>query len=254
MILEHTNLEDYEDPVIYDYENKDFEPDGLFYLSLAQQVDGPVLELGCGTGRVTIPLAQKGIDVTGLDIVPGMLARAQEKAADLPIQWIEADIKNFHLGNQFDLIYTTGSVFQHLVERSEQEMMLKCVREHLSTDGLFAVDLLFPSRNAMEDAEEKDWYSYVTDEGQTIKVTGTDEYDPIKQIKHETAFRRWTDGEGREIVKRARFSLRLIFPQEMEALLHYNGFSLLDVYGGWDRSPLAAESQNMIFICKKRWS
>jgi SAM-dependent methyltransferase len=84
-MIEHTNLEDYEDPVIYDDENKDFEPDWPFYLSLAQQVSGSVLEMGCGTGRVTIPLAQKGIDMTGLDIVPGMLARAQEKAGDLPI-------------------------------------------------------------------------------------------------------------------------------------------------------------------------
>ena len=74
-MIDHTNLEDYEDPVIYDLENKEFGPDGLFYQSLAQQVQGPVLELGCGTGRVTIPLAQSGIDMTGLDVVPGMLAR-----------------------------------------------------------------------------------------------------------------------------------------------------------------------------------
>ncbi len=249
-MLEHTNLEDYEDPVIYDDENKDFGPDGPFYLTLAQQVDGSVLELGCGTGRVTIPLAQSGIDMTGLDIMPGMLARAQGKAGDLPIQWIEADIKDFHLGNRFQLIYTAGSVFQHLVERSEQEKMLACVREHLSPDGLFAVDLLFPSRGSMEDAEEQDWYTYENEEGQTVRVTGTDEYDPIRQIKHETAYRHWRDGEGREIVKRARFSLRLIFPQEMEALLHYNDYSIIHRYGGWDRSPLTAESQNMIYVCK----
>jgi len=249
-MIEHTNLEDYEDPVVYDLENKDLD-DLPFYLSLAQEVSGSVLELGCGTGRITIPLAQKGIEITGLDIVPGMLSRAQEKSGDLPIQWIEADIRDFHLGKLFDLIYTTGSVFQHLIERTEQEMMLACVKEHLSPDGLFAIDLLFPSRSSMEDSEEQDWYVYENEEGKKVKVTGTDKYDPTKQIKHETAYRRWQDGEGREIIKRARFALRVIFPQEMKALLHYNGFSITHCYGSWDRSPLTAESQNMIYLCKR---
>lgn len=249
-MIEHTNLEDYEDPEIYDLEKKDLD-DVPFYLSMAREVGGAVLELGCGTGRVTIPLAQEGIAITGLDIVPGMLARAQKKAQNLPIQWIEADIRDFHLGKRFDLIYTTGSVFQHLVERNEQEMMFACVHEHLSSNGLFVVDLLFPSRGSLEDSEEQDWYSYENEEGQTVKVTGTDQYDPIRQIKHETAYRRWIDREGREFVKRARFALRVIYPQEMEALLHYNGFSITQCYGRWDRSPLTAESQNMIYVCKR---
>ena len=101
-MLEHTNLEDYEDPVLYDLENRDSEQGVLFYQSLAQQVKGPVLELGCGTGRITIPLAQQEIDMTGLDIVPGMLARAREKAGDLPIEWIEADVRDFHLGTSLE--------------------------------------------------------------------------------------------------------------------------------------------------------
>jgi len=250
-MLEHTNLEDYEDPVIYDLENKEFEPDGPFYLALAQKVNGSVLELGCGTGRVTIPIAQKGIDVTGVDTVSEMLAQANEKAGGIPIQWIEADIRDFHLGKRYELIYTTGSVFQHLVDRTEQEMMLACVQEHLSPDGVFVVDLLFPSRGSMEDAEEQDWYTYKNEMGQTVKVTGKDKYDAIRQIRHETAYRRWRDENGQEIEKRARLALRLIFPQEMEALLHYNGFIILDRYGDWDGSPLTSKSQQMIYICKK---
>lgn len=248
-MIDHSNLEDYDDPVIYDLENKDTD-DVPFYLSLAQEVNGRVLELGCGTGRVTIPLAQNEINITGLDIVPGMLSRAQEKAGDLPIHWVEADIRDFHLGMQFDLIFTTGSVFQHLTERHDQERMLACVREHLSPKGLFVLDLLYPSRNRLEDSDEQDWYQYENDLGITIKVTGTDRYDPIKQIKHETAFRRWIDKDGREVVKQARFALRVIYPQEMDALLHYNGFSIVYKYGFWDKSPLTAESQNMIFVCQ----
>ena len=76
---DHTNLEDYTDPDLFDLENQDFEPDGPFYLALAKKLGGAALELGCGTGRVTIPLARQGIEITGLDIVPGMLATLEAK-------------------------------------------------------------------------------------------------------------------------------------------------------------------------------
>jgi len=114
------NLSEYEDPEIYDLENRDFEPDGGFLLKRAQLLDGPVLELGCGTGRITIPLAENGIDITGLDVVPGMIAHARQKAGNLPIRWIVDDVRSFHLGRSFRLIFETGSVFQHLLTLSDQ--------------------------------------------------------------------------------------------------------------------------------------
>ena len=90
---ENSNLEEYLHPDLYDLENPDFEPEGLFYLDLARETGGAVLELGCGSGRLTIPLAQRGLRMTGLEIVPGMLAAAREKAGDLPIEWVEADAR-----------------------------------------------------------------------------------------------------------------------------------------------------------------
>src|SRR5215216_573078 len=88
-----TNLAEYTLPELYDLENPDFEPDGSFYLALAQQCRGAVLDLGCGTGRITIPLARQGMSITGLDVVPEMLAYAQSKAAELPITWVLADVR-----------------------------------------------------------------------------------------------------------------------------------------------------------------
>src|SRR5688572_32183159 len=75
----HTNLEDYDDPVLYDIENERFGPPDEFFLKLAQRIGGTVLELGCGTGKYTIPIAQHGISITGLDIVPPMLEQAKSK-------------------------------------------------------------------------------------------------------------------------------------------------------------------------------
>jgi SAM-dependent methyltransferase len=128
----HDNLAEYDDPAIYDQETPSFEPDGPFYLALAQRFGGPVLELGCGTGRNTIPLARRGVDITGLDLAPRMLEHARRKAPDLPITWIESDVRSFHLGGRFRFIFESGATFQHLLARPDQEAMLARVREHIS--------------------------------------------------------------------------------------------------------------------------
>jgi SAM-dependent methyltransferase len=252
MLTDYNNLEEYADPAIYDLENSRFEPDGSFYMALAERFGGAVLEIGCGTGRITIPLAQHGIDITGLDISPQMLARAKHKAKGLPIRWAEADARTFHLGTQFCFIFESGATFQHLLERSDQEAMLARVREHLTSDGAFVVSTLFPHANFLtnEDAEQ-DWFSYLNEHGQEVHVSGTQHYDPLRQIKTETAYRRWRDSEGREVVRTALLILRYTFPQEIEVLLHYNGFTVLERYGSTDFSPLTSESKHMIYVCQR---
>ena len=157
-IIDHNNLEDYQDPVLYDLENADFEPDGPFYLALAEKYGDPILDLGCGTGRVTIPLAQQGYMITGLDIASEMLDLARFKAADLPIQWVEADLRAFQLDQHFQMICTTGRVFPHLLTRSDQEAALARIREHLAPGGIFQIDAyyLHPERMKM-DKKEQEW-------------------------------------------------------------------------------------------------
>lgn len=252
-MIEYNNLADYVDPIIYDQENSRFEPDGPFFLEMARQIGGPVLDLGCGSGRVTIPLAQEGIDITGLDIVPGMLAQAKQKAAGLPIHWVEADGRAFQLERQFDFIFAAGCVFQHLLTRPDQETMLARIREHLTANGRFATALFFPHLDQLAAVtEEQAWFSYTTIDGRGVDVSGTEYYDPLRQVKVETAIRRWTDKDGHSTTLRAPLSLRYLFPQEAEALFHYNGFTTLSVYGDWDRTPLTAESRIMIYVCQKR--
>jgi SAM-dependent methyltransferase len=247
------NLEEYADPILYDLENKSFEPDGPFYLALAQRIGGPVLELGCGTGRITIPMAQQGISMTGVDITPGMLDHARQKAQALPIQWVEADARSFQLGRQFRFIFESGSLFQHLLERADQEAMLARVRDHLEPEGRLVIGAIFPNADLLADVEtEQFWFSYANAEGQEVRVSGTQHYDPVRQVKTETAYRRWRDADGREIVRPAPLMLRNIFPQELESLLHYNGFTVIERYGDLDFSPLMETSQHIIYLCQKR--
>ncbi len=250
---EQDNLLEYSDPEIYDLENSDFEPDGPFILSLAKELDGAVLELGCGTGRVTIPLAQNGVEITGLDIVPGMVERARQKADGLPIEWVVADVRTFQLGRKFRLIFESGSVFRHMLTRQDQEAYLGRVWEHLENDGQFVISVLFPKPHDLACTEtEEDWFTVQHPDGYEIRVSGVDKYDTLQQIKMETAYRRWTDVHDQEIVRVAPLSLRYFFPQEMEALLYYNGFEIVERYGDVDQSPLTNDSRYIIYICKKR--
>ncbi|HEX3054007.1 MAG TPA: class I SAM-dependent methyltransferase [Aggregatilineaceae bacterium] len=244
------NLSEYSDPAIYDDENFAFEPDGPYLARLATQLGGPLLEIGCGTGRLTIPLAEQGFSITGLDVVPGMLERARHKAKGLAIEWIEADARDFQLGRQFNLIFTMGC-FQHFLERADQEAVLRNVREHLTAEGRFVFVVFFPSLDSLEDAAEKEWFRYTNHAGQDVVVSGTDEYDPLRQIKTETAIRRWINAAGEAEVRYAPLQQRFFFPQELDALLHYNGLEVVGRYGDFDERPLAADDGIMIFVCRK---
>lgn len=245
-----TTLAEYSQPDLYDLENPDFDPDGSFYLALTRQYPGPVLDLGCGTGRITIPLAQHGVPMTGLDVVPEMLARACSKAHDLPITWVEADARTFQLQMEFQLILDTGSTLQHLLHRADHEAMLAHVREHLAPDGRVVFHTFAPHPKHLVDVAEHDWFRYEARAGQIVRVSGSISYDHARQVFHEDATRRWHDEKGQEIVRATPLARRMFFPQELELLLHYNGFSVIERYGDFASSPITNESQLLIMVCK----
>jgi SAM-dependent methyltransferase len=243
------NLVEYSQPDLYDLENPDFEPDGSFYLALTHQFPGPVLDLGCGTGRITIPLARQGVSITGLDVMPAMIARAQSKTADLPIRWIQADARTFHLSTQFQLILDTGATLQHLLERADHEAVLARIREHLAPDGCVVFHTFAPHPTRLADLGEHDWFAYADLSERMIRVSGSVRYEHQRQVFHEDAIRRWQDQTGQEVVRFAPLARRMFFPQELELLLHYNGFLVTQQYGNWDGSPITNESELMIMVC-----
>jgi len=275
-LLDHNNLEEFSDPVNYDRE--DTSDTGIaFYTALAQETGSPVLEIACGTGRVSIPIARLGFAVTGVDIVPGMLERASSKAVGLPTRWIEGDARTFDLGEQFRLIFLTGNAFQAFLTNADQEALLQRVRAHLHDEGLFAFETRNPRwanltmadqqalpkcvRAHLHDEglfafletrdEEEDWQTYTDSSGREVRVSRTQAYDHVAQILHWTTYRRWHEGEE-EHTKVTRIALRYTFPQELAALLYYNGFSIVRQYGDWNLEPLTAASMSIIVVCRKR--
>jgi len=275
-LIDHNNLEEFADPHNYDIE--DSSDTGIaFYTALAQETGGPILEIACGTGRVSIPIARLGFAVTGLDIVPGMLQLARSKSAGLPTRWVEADARAFDLREQFRLIYLTGNAFQAFLTREDQEALLVRARAHLHDDGLFAFETRNPrwanlaTREGEADRlaserhttgrplfafletrdEEEDWQTYTDSSGRDVRVSRTQAYDHVAQILHWTTYRRWREGD-REYTKTTRIALRYTFPQELAALLHYNGFAIIRQYGDWNLEPLTAASTSIIVVCRKR--
>jgi SAM-dependent methyltransferase len=266
-------LDEYGDADNYDIGEDDVGLD--FYTALAQETGGPVLELGCGTGRVAIPMAQSGLEVTGLDAVPGMLAQARRKseAAGVPVRWVEADARAFDLGERFRLIFLTGNTFQAFLTNADQEALLRCARAHLLEDGLLAFETRNPRWRGMADgpdprlpqrsegqgafafletrAEEADERTYTDVNGREIRATLTQSYDHISQVLQWTGYQRWYEG-GELMTKTGGVAVRFTFPQELDALLHYNGFDVVRRYGDWDLSPLSATSHSIIVVCRKR--
>jgi len=262
-------------------EVENYEPtendDGIaFYTDLAQETGGPVLEIACGTGRLTIPIAQLGLDVTGLDLVPQMLDRARRKSesAGLSIRWVEADGRDFDLGEKFRFIFLTGNAFQQFLTNADQDGLLRCAHAHLHDEGFFAFETRnpvwsTPATRADFEArieqsrqnggffalletrdEEFPWQTYTATDGHQIRESLTQTYDPISQILRLTSYKRWHDG-AEEHTKIGYESLRFNFPQELAALLTHHGFTIIHPYGDWDRSPLTPTSRSIIVVCRK---
>ena len=253
-MIDHNNLEEFADPHTYDIE--DNTDTGIaFYTALAQETGGPVLEIACGTGRVSIPIARLGFAVTGLDIVPGMLALARSKSAHLPTRWVEGDARVFDLGEQFRLIFLTGNAFQAFLTRADQEALLERVRAHLHDEGLFAFETRNPRWANLETRDqEEEWQTYTNlhrTRGRDVRVSKTQAYDHVAQILHWTTYRRWRAGD-QEQTKITRIAVRYTFPQELAALLYYNGFTIIRQYGDWNLEPLTAASTSIISVCRKR--
>ncbi len=198
-------------------------------------------------------MAAKGYQVTGVDIVPEMIAHAQHKAAEraLSVEWVVSDARKFQLGRQFPFIYMLMNAFQFLLEREDQEMMLARVREHLLPDGRFLFETRNPSPRNLFQVRHVEPETYTYSDGRQFVASEEQVYDPLTQIQHYTTHRVFTNPDGHSVDKAYHTALRYVFPQEMEALLFHNGFQIDTVYGDWQLNPLTAASPAMIYVVKK---
>jgi SAM-dependent methyltransferase len=254
-MVNYDYLEGYRDAQGYDLDNAGDDSDYPLTEQLARSLGGPLLDLACGTGTIAIRLAQQGYEVTGVDITPEMIALAGQKATKqgVSIAWLVADARAFHLQKQFHFVYMLGNSFQHFLTRADQEALLARVREHLHPEGLFLFGTRNPSPRNLFQARYPEPREGTTPDGRRYVATEHQEYDPITQIQHYTFHDQWWSPAGDfEGEKTSRTALRYVYPQEMEALLYYNGLEIRACYGSWQQEPLTAESRLMIYVCQQR--
>jgi 2-polyprenyl-3-methyl-5-hydroxy-6-metoxy-1,4-benzoquinol methylase len=247
-------LEGYRDPQAYDAVEEGDDEDRPLTELWARKLGGPLLDLACGTGTMGIHLARRGYQVTGVDIVPEMIAWAAQKAAAqaVSIGWELADARAFQLHQQFPFIYMLGNAFQHFLTRADQEALLARVREHLPPEGRFLFCTRNPSPGNLFEARYPGPQHYTLPDGRQQVSAEQQTYDPISQIQHYTFQEQWLYPDGRREEKTTRTALRYVYPQEMEALLFYNGFEIDVSYGDWQQGPLTATSRLMIYACQRR--
>ncbi len=240
---------------IYDYLFQEFAEDIELLKGIAKTTNGPILELMSGTGRVFLPLAQAGYELWGLDIHGGMMSKLKEKLALEPkeiqrrIHLVEADARSFRLDRKFGLIFITLNSFLHLLKVEDQEGCLRAVREHLDPKGRFFVAIFNPDLKRPEHVLKLNrvvqlpegpmmWFESQTFDPPAQTTTIHFIYDFI--------------GPGGEVRRRfAKTTLRMIFRQEMEALVRRCGLEVERVMGGYDGRPFEANSNMQIYLCRR---
>jgi len=212
------------------------EGDVAFYVRQARRARGPVLEIACGTGRVTIPIARRGIPVTGLDRSPHMLRLARAKADGLPATFVRGDMKNFDLGRKFRLILIPFRSFQALLTSDEQRSCLRCIRRHLAPGGRLIINVFDPRLEFCVDGRSKVISRYreardpATGRTAFLKVRERAN-DALHQILRETWDYTVRDRRGRTLERATRqLAIRWSYRYEMQHLFELEGFRPVACY------------------------
>jgi len=243
----------------FDAEYADYMDDLPALQAYAQRTDGPLLELGCGTGRLVIPLARAGYAITGVDLSPAMLAIAHEKraAANLTerVTLIEGDYAAAALGGPYRFAFCVMNTFLHLLTIEEQVAALRHWRQHLAPRGLLLLDLFHPDHRQLAELDgrlvwDKTWNDPAS--GATVMKFVACTGDPARQILHVTMIydEITPDGALRRTV--GPYDIRYMGRFEAELLLERAGYVLETVYGGWDLSPFEGNCDRLILVARRR--
>ena len=210
------------DANIYDGMNTSMDDLQFYKRWLPKNKDARILELCCGTGRLTLPIAKDGYDISGVDYTASMLHQAKMKAAEagLRINFIQADIRTLDLQKKYDLIFIPFNSIHHLYENEDLFKVLHVVKNHLKDGGLFLLDCFNPNiRYIVENKTQInriEWHYFINGEFNSIQ----------------------------------NLDMRMFFPQELDSYLEWNGFSIIHKYGGFEEEIFNDDSEKQVFVCQ----
>jgi ubiquinone/menaquinone biosynthesis C-methylase UbiE len=231
-----------------------------FYKRYAEQQGSPVLELGCGTGRLLIPIARTGIECYGLDFDREMLSICEKKVQEGNLRNVHlshASMDDFQYDKKFSLIYIPFRSFQHLLSVEKQIQCLKLVREHLQDKGVFLIDVFAPNIEKLASYTRKAevWEKEFSRKNEETENTITRYYQARVNLSDQIieVVMKWEERNlhGHLVAKKeGAYTLRYIFRYELEHLLNRIGFQPV-FYGTFDEKPYDYFSGETIAVCNR---
>ncbi len=238
---------------VYDLFYADFDDDLEMYLGFADRTGGAILEIGSGTGRVSIALAGEEHRVTGVELSGEMISMAQKKiearGLSKHLNLIQADMRHFTLDDHFGLAIVPLNTFLHNLTLDDQLATLNSIKRHLTPNGLLVLDCFLPDPANADDRRlvlQRSVIDRATETTAQLFLSRTTDW--ANQRQDITYFIDQTDRSGQ--VQRTVFStsFRFIYRNEMQLLLKQGGFDLKEVYGSYELDPFDSASDKTIVV------
>lgn len=243
----------------YDGDYRSYDDDIETLILLAAEWGEPLLELGCGTGRVLAPLAAAGYRITGVDLSPALLAlaaaRLPEHASQRSVQLVEADLRTFDLPRkEFAFAFCVSNTLMHLTTAGDQIAALRNAARHLRPGGRLLIDLfnpdlprLFAVDGVMELADR--WQDDAT--GAEVLKWSVRRLDLAEQLQETLFIYEEIFADGRTQRTACPFTLRFLWRSEAELMLRHAGFVVEEVWGDFEGAPYADGCDHLILIASK---
>ena len=243
----------------YDDDYRNYDDDLQLVVDLAQEFGEPILELGCGTGRLILPLVQLGLAVTGIDVSPALLAIAESKLQNVGprdnVPLLKKDFRNFNLSQKdFAFAYCVSNTLMHCATQAEQIGALRATYSHLKPGGALLIDLFNPDIAHLQQVSgvcqlADQWHDAET--GAQVYKWCTRTVDVAEQLQ-ETLFiyeEIFDDGQVRRTP--CPFTLRFLWRSELDLMLQAVGFRAEAVWGDFDGTPYYSGSERLIVLAVK---
>jgi SAM-dependent methyltransferase len=204
--------------------------------------DGAALELAIGTGRVALPLAARGVPVSGIELSPDMVAQLRLRPGGDAIPVTIGDMTTTRIDGSFGLVYLVYNTIGNLLTQDDQVRCFENAARHLADDGLFVLECRVPTAPTRPTRQFVDPEEIATDH----VTLGVCSYDPVTQILDENHVH-----IGREGIVFGPIRLRLANPPEFDLMARIAGLRLRDRWAGWNEEPFTADSWRHVSVYER---
>lgn len=240
----------YQDAIRYDAEHWWKTDDLVFWEKMARRFGPKVLELAAGTGRIAPVILGTGANYTGVDTSGPFLARANDKLAGWAssVKLLQADIRDYALGETFGLIFIGFNSFLHMLTDEDAAKALARARAHCGPQGRLIIDIFVPDPGFLYRPANRRYptMDYIDPETkQSVTVEETSNFDPDAELNHITWYYSTDDQKDFLVYE---FTMRMFYPDTMHRLLAEAGFRIESKWGGYDEKPLGPDSPIQIYV------